>query len=119
MRVGAEDIGRLSVKDAEFVIMRAETFNKLYGQAQDVGRLARALRLVRQAVQLVIHTEGSRTALEHLDDLTQSLPGGESDEPRRRIDLVFEQDELADAGDAEKVEIDPACIPRPVLTRPR
>lgn len=45
--LGPDQVGRLNVKDQEFVIMRAQTFNRLYGVAQDVPRLIQQLRLIR------------------------------------------------------------------------
>lgn len=113
-QVGEGQIGRLSVKGDEFVIMRAGAFNRLYGAAQDVSRLSRGLQVVRQAVQLVLHTSSSRIAVEHLRDLIDLLPNLKSEPAAVPDELYFDSDEQADEeGDAATVEIDPARVRRP------
>ncbi len=55
--------------------MNAETFHRLYGLAQDAGRLSRELLLVRQAVDLlhsVSSLDGQKLAMEHLRELTSA-----------------------------------------------
>ncbi len=70
--LGPNQVGRLRARDAEFVIVRSETWNKTYGLARDVSRLQGALILVRQAIQLAFRIgdkddqDGVRIALDHL-----------------------------------------------------
>jgi hypothetical protein len=116
-RLGPDAIGRLNVKGQEYVIMRSETFNRLYGLAQEVRRLSRGLLLIRQAVQLVLHTDGAKVAVEHLRDLTFQLPDlrMEGHKPR---DLTFEAGEEADERELPEgndFEIDPARVRRPAF----
>lgn len=116
MRVDDDQIGRLNVKGDEFVIMRAGSFNRLYGLAQDVGRLSRGMLLIRQAVQLVLHTGGSKVAIEHLRDLIYLLPELEQAPTSKPGALYFEQDEQADGEDnSTDMEIDPARVRRPTF----
>ena len=82
--LGRGQVGELRVKGRDYVIMERETFNQLYGLAQDIRRLRHAMVLVRQAAQLVLHTSGARMAIEHLRDLTAYLPGPAPSAPRRR-----------------------------------
>jgi len=78
--LGPNQVGRLRARDAEFVIVRSETWNKTYGLARDVSRLQGALILVRQAIQLAFRIkdkgdqDGVRIALDHLPELkTETL----------------------------------------------
>lgn len=117
-RIGEGQVARLNVKGDEFVIMRAATFNRLYGSARDAGRLRRGLLLIRQAVQLALHTDGSRTAVEHLRDLIHALPDMHGEPVAPSGELVFDGDERADdEADATSVEIDPAKVRRPSFGR--
>jgi hypothetical protein len=92
-------VGHLRVKNTNFVIMRTETFNQIYGLAQDVDRLKGALALVRQAVQLVFHTdaEGHGMALQHLRDLAFQFPELETETPAA-LTLELDEDEKATDG---------------------
>jgi hypothetical protein len=120
-RLGPGVVGRLKVKDQDYVIMRSQTFSRLYGLAQEVRRLGHGLLLIRQAVQLVLQTNGARVAIEHLRDLTLRLP----DQPAERLtlrELTFDADERTDdpvppAGEPD-FELDPAKIARPVFKWP-
>lgn len=120
--LGPGQVGRLRVRKTEYVLMRTETFNALYGQAQDVHRLQGALVLIRQAAQLVLHlkeTQGSgkgvveKVALEHLYDLAVHFPElateGQAGEKTDGHDPGAS--ELGDEDD--EFELDPARVTRP------
>ncbi len=115
-KVGPNQVGRLRVREVEFVIVRAETWNKTYGIARDVSRLRGALILVRQAIQLAFRIrdkddqDGVRIALDHLSELTYRLPELKTETPIPR-DLTFDDthDEDVDTGD---VELDPTRVKR-------
>lgn len=113
-RLAEDHIGRLNVKGHEFVIMRTHTFNRLYGQAQEVGRLSRGLLLIRQAVQLVLHTDRAKVAVDHLHDLAYLLPDLNVEQAPQPGELYFAEDERADGGDEVMgVELDPRRVRRP------
>lgn len=118
-RLGPEQVGRIRVKGQEYVIMRSQTFNRLHGLAQDIHRLRRALLLIRQAVQLVMHTGGAKLAVEHLRDLTFQLPELQTLAAAPRRELVFADDERAaedeGGGDEPDFELDPARVRRPAF----
>jgi hypothetical protein len=115
-------VGHLRVKNTNFVIMRTETFNQIYGLAQDVDRLKGALALVRQAVQLVFHTnaEGHAMALLHLRDLAFQFPELETETPAA-LPLEFDADEEATDGAplADADEFDVTKIQRPTFAAAR
>ncbi len=121
--LGPNQVGRLRARDAEFVIVRSETWNKTYGLARDVSRLQGALVLVRQAIQLAFRIrdkddqDGVRIALDHLSELTYRLPELKTETPTPR-DLTFDDphDEDVDMGD---VELDPTRVKRPRFRRSR
>jgi hypothetical protein len=118
--LGSNQVGRLNVKDQEFVIMHAQTFRRLYGITQEVVRLIHQLRLIRQAAQLVHDTAGSEVAVQHLSDLMAQLPELATHVPTRKTELIFDEDECAQpsdfaAGDLD-FELDPARV-RPSWTR--
>jgi hypothetical protein len=127
--LGPGQVGRLRVRNTDYVLMRAETFDALYGQAQDVHRLQGALVLLRQAVQIVLHLGKSqdsekfvveKVAIEHLHDLAVQFPElatGVFEEG----DQESEDDEggVAEASPrASTFILDPTLVKRPTLTRP-
>jgi len=122
-KLGLNQVGRLRVRDVEFVIVRSETWNKTYGIARDVSRLQGALILVRQAIQLAFRIkdkddqDGVRIALDHLSELTYRLPELKTESPIPRA-LTFDDthDEDVDTGD---VELDPTRVKRPRFKRSR
>jgi hypothetical protein len=121
-QLGDHQVGWLTVKGQKFVLMRSATFLDLYGKAQDEQRLSRVLHLVQQAVQLLIETHGSPVAVQHLRDLSLSLPELQRRSPPEQRQLIFAADEQADSaddseGDAD-FELDPSRVGRPVFHGP-
>lgn len=119
-KLGPDQVGRLRVRNTEYVIMRTETWNKTYGLARDVSRLQGTLVLVRQAVQLVVHArdEGGITmALDHLRDLAFHLPWLKMEpQPSRELAFPDDREEESETGAAE---IDPKRIKRPAFSTSR
>ncbi len=119
--LGRGQVGELRVKGRDYVIMERETFNQLYGLAQDIRRLRHAMVLVRQAAQLVLHTSGARMAIEHLRDLTAYLPGLTTERAAAPRELAFDEDEREDdvegesAGEEPGFELDPGRVRRPAF----
>lgn len=122
-QLGEGHVGHLTVKGQQFVILRGTTFAHLYGQAQDARRLGWALRLIRQAVRLLVDTHGSTPAIEHVHDLVRTLPSIQDASVVEESKLVFDEHERADkpaeAGWQGDFEIDARKVKRPVfgLTR--
>lgn len=118
-------IGWLKVKDQQFVLMNAETFHRLYGLAQDTGRLSRELLLIRQAVDLlhsVSSLDGQKVAMEHLRELTSEFAGVSTEPAPGHRDLIFDDDELANEAEvagAADFELDPTRVARPRFEAPR
>ncbi len=117
--LGPDQVGRLNVKGDEFVIMRSEAFNGLYGTAREIDRLGNQLHLIRQAVQLLQESGGSELAVRHVADLVAQLP----DLAGRRLqktELVFDEDEQLRSSDYAPgdldFELDPAKV-RPHWSR--
>ncbi len=110
-------VGWLTVRGRKYAIMTGATFHRVYGATQDAGRLARGLHLIRQAVQLVLHSHGSDVAIEHLRDLALSTPVLEPALSRQETDLHFFPEEQADEADVlragEPFELDPRKVSRP------
>jgi hypothetical protein len=119
---GENEVGWLTVKGQKFVIMRRATFLDLSGKAQDERRPSCVLRLVQQAVQLLIETHGSPLAVEHLRELAYSLPELQRPSSPEHRKLVFAPDEQADSGDDSEgeadFELDPTRVGRPVFHGP-
>jgi len=72
-------VAQLSVKGTDFVVMRAETWNQCYGLARDVSRFQRGIRLIQDAVKLLLRikpddTEGTSIAVDLLRQLTYEMP---------------------------------------------
>lgn len=114
-------VGRLKVKNTEYVILHSKTFDQVYGLAQEVGKLGRGILLVRQAVQMMLHAtfdeEGIQIGIQHLRDLTFELPELKA-EPVPSRDLVFTEDHAAPTDESEDdlgFELDPSKIKRPGL----
>jgi hypothetical protein len=117
--VGPDQVGRLTVKGDEFVIMRSKTFSGLYGTALEIDRLSNQLHLIRQAVQLLQESRGSAVAVQHVADLVVQLP----DLAAHRFGkagLVFDDDEQLQPSDYASgdmdFELDPARV-RPTWSR--
>lgn len=115
-------VGHIKVKNQEYVIVHAQTFDEMYGLAQEIGRLSRGMLLVRQAVQLVLRMkhdhdrEGSEIAFQHLHDLTFQLPELAT-EPAPSRELVFDEDDHVEHSDEEwDFELDPAQVKRPTFS---
>jgi len=109
----------LNVKGEEFVIMRSEAFNRLYGASQGSDRLGLQLHLIRQAVGLVDETDGSPRAIEHLRDLVDQVPELTM-HCGPQTELVFDEAERAQPEDYtpgdQEFELDPTRV-RPTWTR--
>ncbi len=128
--LGIGQVGRLQTQKAEYVIMRTETFNALYGEARDVRRLQGALMLVRQAVQLVLHLGEpqqsgkiavEKIAVEHLRDLVVQFPELKTNgaEPRAYSPADLREDSTSEdvtQDTMDDFELDPARVTRPSLT---
>src|SRR5687768_16018391 len=52
--VQAGSIGRLRIRDHEYVVMTWSDFDRLYGAARDVERLSQGVLLLRQAANVVM-----------------------------------------------------------------
>jgi hypothetical protein len=103
--LGSEQIGRLNVKGDEFVILRSEAFNSLYGTVREINRLSNQLRLIRQAVQLLQESRGSEVAVQHVADLVAQLPNLAARRPQK-TDLVFDKDERFQSSDYGPGDLD-------------
>jgi hypothetical protein len=110
----------LNVKGDEFVIMRSDAFNGLYGTAREIDRLSNQLHLIRQAVQLLQESDGSQLAVQHVADLVAQLPSL-AGHRLQKSELVFDADEQLHPSDYEPgdldFELDPARIPRPTWSK--
>lgn len=117
--LGTDQVGRLNVKGDEFVIMRSEAFNGLYGVAREIDRVSNQLHLIRQAVQLLQESGGSELAVQHVADLVAQLPDLAVRRPHK-TDLAFDEDERFQPSDCEPgdldFELDPAKV-RPAWSR--
>jgi hypothetical protein len=67
-------VGVLSIKGVEFVILRRKDFDRVYGLAQDVRRLAKGIPLLRQAAEFVLRGGGDELAVRHFQELTLTFP---------------------------------------------
>jgi hypothetical protein len=117
--LGPDQIGKLKVKGEEFVIMRGESFNRLYGASLEIDRLNHQLHLIRQAVELVNEARGSHKAIEHLRDLVDQVPELTM-HCGPQTELVFDEAERAQPEDYtpgdQEFELDPTRV-RPTWTR--
>lgn len=117
--LGPDQVGRLNVKGEEFVIVRSETFNRLYGAWQEIDRRSHQLLLIRQAVGLMDETHGSPRAIEHLRDLMDQVPE-HAVHSGPQTELVFDEAERAQpedyTPDDQEFELDQARV-RPTWTR--
>jgi hypothetical protein len=110
-------VGQLNAKEYQFIIVRAETWNQVYGLARDVSRFQRGILLVRHAAKLLFRVkedpEGLDVAFDLLRDLTFQLPNlPTGPAPTRELDFsADERVELAD--DDEGFELDPTRVERP------
>lgn len=97
-------IGRLNVKGTEFVVVRSETWNEVYGLARDVSRFREGVLTIREAVKLFVHVErdpeSSQLAISLLRRLTFQLPNLPTSAPPHR-DITFSEQELAAVNDED------------------
>ncbi|GAC1406192.1 MAG: hypothetical protein NVSMB52_19760 [Chloroflexota bacterium] len=118
-QLGPNQIGRLSVKGDEFVFMRSETFNNLYGLAQEIDRFSHQIHLIRQAVELLQQNRGSDVAIEHVSDLVAGFPQWTVQQPQTK-QLIFDENEKFQTSDYQPEDLDfdrdPAGI-RPTWSR--
>jgi hypothetical protein len=119
-QLGEDQVGRLTVKGQQYVIVRGTTFSRLYGLALDARRLGWGLRLIRQAVRLLVDTHGSTPAIEHMHDLVCALPIIQDASVAPEPVLVFDEHERADEpevgeGPAE-FELDARKVKRPAFS---
>jgi hypothetical protein len=113
-----DQVGTLDVKNREFVLLQASSFQRLLGLARDADRLAHSLHALLQAVALLREMDGSQAALEHVYELADLFAPLASPPPARARELVFDADEQCDVPLEElDFELDPARIPRPQWTR--
>jgi len=110
-------VGTLDVKNREFVLLQASSFQRLLGLARDADRLSHSFHALLQAVALLRETGGPQAALEHVFELAD-LFAPLASPPTRSREPVFDADEQADVPVEElDFELDPAKIPRPQWTR--
>lgn len=113
-----DQVGTLDVKDREFMLLRASSFQRLLGPARDADRLSHSLHALLQAVALLRETGGSQAALEHVFELADLFAPLASPPPERSRELVFDADEQVDVPIEDvDFELDPAKVPRPQWTR--
>jgi len=103
--LGPDQVGQLNVKGDEFVIMRSEAFNGLYGTAREIDRLSNQLHLIRQAIQLLLESGGSELAVQHVADLVAQLPNLAAHRPQK-TELVFDEDEQLQPSDYAPGDLD-------------
>jgi len=108
-----DSIGRLSIKNDEFVIMHAATFNMIYGLARAASWLSGNLVLVRQAAQLVHKTSTNEVAVQHLRDLVFRLADVVGQPQEKQHPLRFDSGESAgDSDSSGEFELDPGRLRR-------
>ena len=113
-----DQVGILDVKNQEFVVLRANSFQRLLGLARDADRLSHSLHALLQAVELIRETGGSQTALEHVYELAELFAQLGSPPRAQTRALVFDADEQCNVPIEElDFELDPAKVPRPQWTR--
>jgi hypothetical protein len=116
LQLGPEQVGRLNIKGHEFVVMRSQTFSRLYGLAQDAQRLGQAIHLIRQAAQLAFRTPDVKGTLAHLRDLAMFLPEAPAEGQPTPRTLIFAPDEQADeTTSASDFDLDPANVRRAMV----
>lgn len=113
-----DQVDTLAVKNCEYVVLRASSFQRLLGLARDADRLSHSLHALVQAVALFRGSGASKTAVEHVYDLADLFAPLASPQPARSQELTFDADELSDVPIEElDFELDPAKVPRPSWTR--
>jgi hypothetical protein len=117
-------VGRIKVRNQDYVVIHAKTFDDLYGLAQEMGRLSHGFLMVRKVVQLVLHMkhdhEASEIAFELLQDLTVELPELKT-RPAAKRELVLDEDDeqVNDGNEDWDFELDPAQVKRPTFASAR
>jgi hypothetical protein len=113
-----DQVATLDVKNREFVLLRASSFQRLLGVARDANLLSHSLHALLQAVALLRETGESQAALEHVYELADLFTPLASPPPTRSRELIFDADEQADVPVEElDFELDPSRVPRPQWTR--
>lgn len=113
-------VGRLQTKEHEYAVLRAETFARLYGLAQEIDRIRRGARLIQQAAQVGAHAvreDADQLAFHHVSDLIAELLALPAEAPA--ASRPAEAEPTDDAGDASEFELDPTRIKRPSFSRTR
>ena len=119
-RLPEGQIGRLNVKGGEFVIVRADTWNQVYGLARDVSRFKHGVSLVKEAVKLFLHVEndpeGSKVAVGLLRELSYHMPYLPTEGVPDRA-LVFTEEERASVDDDLDFDLRPMDSTHPSFVR--
>lgn len=63
-------VGRLITKEAEFAILLWRDFDRLYGLARDVQRLAQGVVLLRQAAEVVLKSADKELGIQMIRDMS-------------------------------------------------
>ncbi len=114
--VGEGEVGFLSVKGVGFAILRRRDFDRLYGLAQDVHRLAKGIPLLRRAAEFVLRGGGDELAIRHFQELTMTFPNLVTGAARVLGELDLEVDDGA-VGASHEISLD-SFIPSRAATRP-
>lgn len=96
--VNEGQVGFLTVKGVDFAILRRRDFDRVYGLAQDVRRLAKGIPLLRQAAEIVLRGGGDELAIRHFQELTMTFPNLVTSGPPLTADLSLDVDD-ADQGE--------------------
>lgn len=113
-----DQVGTLDVKNQQFVLLRANSFQRLLGLARDADRLSHSLHALLQAVALLRETDASQAALEHVCEFADLFTPLVSPAPTRSRELVFDANEQCEVPIEElDFELDPAKVSRPQWTR--